>query len=275
MITGATRLAGVIGDPVRHSRSPAMFNAAFAAAGLDWVYVAFPVSAGRGRDAVAAMRWLDIAALNVTMPHKAEAAVSCDALVGDALVLGVANSVVLRPDGCIEGAVTDGDGLVRAVRELGGVLEDASVCVLGAGGAARAITLALGRAGAHVTVVAREVAAAQAVAAFAPGALGIAWADRDQAARESTLIVNATPIGMQGEPAPISVAALSAHTIVLDTVYSPAHTALVDAAQERGLVAANGLSMLVHQAALAFEFFTGVAAPLDVMRWAAADSHGS
>lgn len=271
MITGATRLAGVIGDPVRHSRSPMIFNAAFAAAGLDWVYVAFPVAEGNGADAVRAMPLLDIAALNVTMPHKAAAASACDLLGPDAAALGVVNAVVREADGRLRGEATDGLGFVRATRELGFEFSGASVVVLGAGGAARAIARALGAEGARVSVAARRTDTAVAAAALAPGGVAVDWSDRNAAAAEAQLVVNATPIGMEGEVAPIDVAQLAQHAMVIDTIYHPETTPLVAQATARGLRAANGIGMLVHQAALAFEHFTGHDAPLDVMRWAALD----
>ncbi len=118
-ITGETRLAAVIGDPVRHSRSPAIHNAGYAAAGLDWVFLALAVPAGRGAEAVAAMPVLGIAGFSVTMPHKADAAGACDELSADAAALGVVNTVVLREDGTIWGDSTDGEGLIRSLTDAG------------------------------------------------------------------------------------------------------------------------------------------------------------
>ena len=142
-IRGSTRVAGIIGDPVTHSRSPAIHNAAFRAVGLDWVYVAFPVAIGAGEEAVRAGRVLGLAGLNVTMPHKAAAASACDELSDRAATLGVANTVVYRPDGTVAGDLTDGEGFVRALAEHGVDAAGRRVLVIGAGGAARAITLAL------------------------------------------------------------------------------------------------------------------------------------
>src|SRR5437868_6620339 len=114
VIGGATRVAGLIGDPVSHSRSPAIHNAAFAAAGLDWVFVCFPVPRGSGRAAVRAVESLGIGGLSVTMPHKADAAAACDDLTADAAALGAVNTVVPR-DGRLLGAATDGDGFLRSL----------------------------------------------------------------------------------------------------------------------------------------------------------------
>jgi shikimate dehydrogenase len=265
VITGATRVVGVIGDPVGHSRSPAMHNAAFDALGLDWVYVAFPVARGHGAAAVRAVTTLGLPGLNVTMPHKADAAAACDDLAPEAAVLGTVNTVV-NVDGALVGHSTDGDGFLGAVEDEGIEVAGRRVLVIGAGGAARAITQALGRVGAHVTVVARRSEAARSAAALAPdgdavGLDGIVVEGFD-------VIVNATPLGMNGEAPPFDVAKLRTAQFVYDTVY-PVETPLLREARSRGLRAAGGLGMLVHQGALSFSLWTGVAPPLDVMRAAA------
>lgn len=268
-VGGATRVAGIIGDPVAHSRSPAIHNAAYADLDLDWVYVAFPVPAGQASAALHGMRALGIRGLNVTMPHKREAAAACDRLSATAALLGAVNAVVNR-DGELVGESTDGEGLVRSMRDEGVEPGGTSVLVLGAGGAARAIVLALVEAGADVTVAARRAEAALEAAALAPGARGVGFDDLDATVAAASVVVNATPLGMQGERPPFAPDALGDQQLVLDTVYHPAETPLLAIARERGIPAANGLGMLAHQAALSFELFTGVAAPLEVMRAAAA-----
>ncbi|MGH8986682.1 MAG: shikimate dehydrogenase family protein, partial [Acidimicrobiia bacterium] len=148
-------MAGVIGDPVEHSRSPAMHNAAFTALGLDWVYVAFHVPAGSGATAVRAVLDLGLVGLNATMPHKSAAASACDHLASEASTLDAVNTVVVDGDRLI-GHNTDGAGFLRALADEGVAVDGKRCLVLGAGGAARAITLALGVAGAIVTVAARR-----------------------------------------------------------------------------------------------------------------------
>jgi shikimate dehydrogenase len=266
-VNGETRVTGLIGDPVAHSRSPAILNAAYEAAGLNWIYVAFPVPRGRGFDAVRAARALGLAGLTVTMPHKEDAAHACDELSADASALGAANVVTVTSDRRLLGSSTDGEGFVRAVREDGFDPIGTDVLVVGAGGAARAIVLALGNAGARVTVAARRIDAAQAAAALAPGGHAAAVEELDPA--PYALVVNATPLGMQGEDGPVPVDALNPDQFVVDTVYHPMETPFLAAARARGIRAVNGLGMLVHQAALAFESWTGVAAPVAVMREAA------
>jgi shikimate dehydrogenase len=269
VITGTTKLAGVIGDPVRHSRSPAIHNAAYNAAGLDWVFVALPVPAGHGADAVRAMPVLGIAGLSVTMPHKADAATACDVLSDDATALGVVNTVVRREDGSLRGDSTDGEGLARSLTDAGLDVVGRRVLVLGAGGAARAAVLALGRAGAAVTVAARRREAAGSAAALAPSA---AVADLDEGlGRGFDVVLNATPVGMAGEQLP--VATPGAGQWAVDLIYHPEETPFLAAAAANGAAVVGGLGMLVHQAALGFEAMTGCAAPLEAM-WAGARAAG-
>ncbi len=283
-VNGATRVTGLIGDPIAHTRSPAILNAGFVACGLNWIYVPFPAPAGHGGDAVRAARALGLAGLTVTMPHKADAAHACDELTPAAAALGAVNVVTVGEGGRLVGASTDGEGLVRSVQEEGFEPAGREALVLGAGGAARAIVLALANAGARVTVAARRLAAAEAAAGLTfaaqrpqggPGrgsagdpGTAVALADVDPGAY--ALVVNATPLGMQGEPGPVAVDRLNLGQFVVDTVYHPMETPFLAAARARGIQCTNGLGMLVHQAALAFELWTGVDAPLEVMRAAAA-----
>jgi shikimate dehydrogenase len=267
-VGGATRVAGVIGDPVSHSRSPAIHNAGYAALGLDWVFVAFPVPAGQATTALDGVRALGVAGLSVTMPHKTDAAAACDELTPTASTLGVVNTVVNR-DGRLLGDSTDGAGLLRALTHEGVDVRGTSLLVLGAGGAARAIVLALADAGADVVVAARRLDAARAAADLAADIGAIGFDDLDGAVRAASVVINATPLGMQDEPPPFDPASLDGRSFVVDTVYHPAETPLLRAAKERGVPCANGLGMLVHQAALAFELFTGCEGPLPAM-WEAA-----
>jgi shikimate dehydrogenase len=264
-LSARTRVAGIIGDPVAHSRSPAMHNAAFAALDLDWVYVAFTVRRGRGAAAITAARELGLAGLSVTMPHKGDAAAVCDELTPVAGVLGAINTVVGRGDGSLLGDSTDGEGFLRALTDEGVDAAGRACLVVGAGGAARAVAYALGRAGAAVTVSARREDAAAGAAALAGGSAVKLGGERVE---DFEVIVNATPIGMRGEPAPIDVSGLRPGQFVYDTVY-PVDTPLLAAARARGAACAGGLGMLVHQGALAFRLWTGEDAPLDVMRTAA------
>ncbi|MGH9040656.1 MAG: shikimate dehydrogenase [Acidimicrobiia bacterium] len=269
---GRTRVVGVIGDPVTHSLSPTLHNAAFAACGLDWVYVALPVPRGQGGAAVAAARHLGLAGFNVTMPHKEDVAAACDELTPDAAALASVNTVVIDAGGVARGASTDGEGFLAALAGDGIEVAGRPVLVLGAGGAARAVVLALGRAGAAVTVAARRPEASETAAALAPGAKAMVLADAAGQGDAYEVVVNATPLGMGGEAPPLDVGRLGPRQVVVDLVYHPAETPLLAAARARGVRTQNGLPMLVHQAARSFTLWTGVEAPLAVMQAAAREA---
>jgi shikimate dehydrogenase len=280
-ISGTTRVAGVIGWPVRHSLSPALLNAAFDAVGVDWVYLAFEVPEGGAGPAVAAMRSLGLGGLNVTMPHKAAVHDAVDERTPVAAALGAVNTVFWRGDHLV-GDNTDGAGFVDALRLDAGVDPAGRRCVVvGAGGAGRAVARALGEAGAADVSVVNRTSAPAARAAALVGAVGRVGTHADIAAAD--VVVNATPIGMlgsgaasssatssSGEPAlPLDPASLRGGQVVVDLVYHPEVTPLILAAGEHGAVAISGLGMLVHQAAHAFRRWTGEDPPIDVMRAAA------
>ncbi len=267
--TGSTRLAAVIGSPVRHSLSPVLHNAAFGAAGLDWVYVALEVPEGRVPEALAGMRALGIGGLSVTMPHKEAVAAACDRLSPDAAALGAVNCVV--PDGdALVGHNTDGAGFVGALAADGIDPVGMACVVLGAGGAARAVALSLVRAGAaEVAIVNRTAARAeQAVALLGDRGRVVEPSAAAQAVAAAGLVVNATSVGM-GDPSPadlpVDPGALHAGQVVADIVYRPIETPFLREARAQGATGINGVPMLVHQAAVAFELWTGVTAPVAAM----------
>ena len=245
-----------------------MYNAAYAACGLDWVYAAFTVPPGGAADALRGARALGLAGLNVTMPHKTDAASACDELTPTARRLDAANTIIVRDGGQLLGDSTDGPGFLTALGELGVDPNGCRVLVLGAGGAGRAIANALGEVGSHVVVAARRKEAALSAAALADGE-AIALDEVNGALADVNVIVNATPLGMSGEAPPFDTDRLGAMHVVFDTVYHPRETPLMIAARARGATVTNGLPMLVHQAAVAFHVLTGVEAPLEAMRAAA------
>lgn len=271
VLDGATRLAAVIGSPVRHSLSPALHNAAFAATGLNWAYVAFEVAPGQAPEALAAMRTLGLGGLSVTMPHKAAVAAAVDRLTPAAAALGAVNCVVPR-DGELWGYNTDGEGFVDALEaEASFSVAGRSAAVVGAGGAARAVIVALVNAGAAaVTVVNRTPERAVAAAALG-GGVAVAGTAEDIARCE--LVVNATSVGMgssvvgaSARDLPFDPALVAPGQLVVDLVYQPLETPLMVAAAARGAAVCGGVGMLLHQAARAFELWTGVAAPVAAMR---------
>lgn len=270
MISGTTRIAALIGSPARHSLSPAILNAAFAARRLDWRFVVFEVAPDEGAAAVAAMRTLDLGGLSVTMPHKAAACAAVDDRTPVAAALGAVNCVFWR-DGRLVGDSTDGPGFVDALRIDHGIDTDGRrVVIVGAGGAGRAVAWALGRAGAaDVAVVNRSLAPADRAAQLA-GPTGRVGTVDDIA--KADLVVNATPLGMGGRVAenlPIDPSLLHDGQVVADLVYYPTTTPLLAAAAERGARAVTGVGMLVHQAAHAFRHWTGHDAPVADMTAAA------
>ncbi len=255
MITGATRIAAVIGSPVRHSLSPALHNAAFQQLGIDWAYAAFEVAPGDAPAALAAMRVFGLGGLSVTMPHKEAVAGAVDALDPAAAALRSVNTVVPERDGSLKGYSTDGAGFVASLAAAGVVVAGRSVCVLGAGAAARAVIDALARAGAaRVTVVNRTPAAAEQAASLA-GAAGVVGVAADVAAAD--IVVNATSVGMGSQELPCDASWLSAGQVVADLVYHPRRTALLQTARAAGATTVDGLGMLVHQAALQQQLWHG------------------
>jgi shikimate dehydrogenase len=268
-ISGRTRLAAVIGSPVRHSLSPALHNAAFAAAGLDWRFVAFEVAAGGAREALSAMRTLGIAGFAVTTPHKADIAAAVDEVDDAARSLRSVNTVVRRDDGSTFGASTDGDGFVDSLRAAGVEPDGTTVVVLGAGGAARSIVDALGRAGARdIAIVNRSEANAAECARLA----GCARVGSTADVAAAQVLVNATSVGMgatAGGDLPLDASLLHGGLAVADIVYHPLDTALLRAARAVGAACVDGLGMLVHQACRQQLLWTGTAADPAVVRAAA------
>lgn len=269
MISGTTGVAAVIGHPVAHSLSPALHNAAFAQLGLDWVYVALDVGPGRVADALAGMSALGLRGLSVTMPHKEAAAEFLAArgrLSPAAAALRSINTVAVGSDGVLEGHSTDGAGLVASLVAAGVDIAGSSVCLVGGGGAARAIADALARSGvAEIAVRNRTPHAAEATADIA-AALGVSSrvvGDDSDAVHAADIVVNATSLGMgvsaadapsgsEAERAALAVdpAALRPGQVVVDIVYHPRRTVLLSAAERAGAVTVDGLGMLVHQAVL-------------------------
>jgi shikimate dehydrogenase len=283
-LSAGTTVVGVIGDPVAHSLSPLLHNTAFAVMGLDWVSVGFPVHAGRAAEALAGARALGVRGLSVTMPHKEAAAELVGARSPLAQRLGAVNCVVRTDDGWL-GDNTDGPGFVASLRRNGHDPQGRHCLVVGAGGAARAVVAGLADAGAaEVVVVNRTLRRAVAAAALA-GPAGRVGHEVD--AVTSDLVVNATPLGMgdaddpddpddpdgHGTSWPVAPEHLHAGQLVVDLVYHPRVTSWMDAARSRGARVANGVGMLVHQAALQLESWTGLEVPVEAM-WEAVSGPG-
>ena len=275
-ITGTTRIVGIFGDPVAHSFSPMMHNAALGAAGIDAVYVPFRVTPGQLREAVAAIRSLGLLGINLTIPHKEAACALVDELDPVAALSGAINTIVHR-DGRLVGCNTDGKGLLRAIHEdLATGVEGKRVLLLGAGGAARAALVALATAGAAWIGVANRTPerAQKLLAKLSPHFSGTAFAayslDGDfphQLAGEIDLLVNSTAVGLQGAAFPWSPAICVRPTgAVFDMVYGREPTPLVLAARCAGLAAADGIGMLANQGEEAFRLWFDTPVPPGLMR---------
>ena len=257
--SGAGRRLFLLGYGIAYSRSPAMQNAAFQAAGLDWSYELLDVPAAELAGAMAIVRSKDSAGANVTIPHKQAVMEHVDRIEPEALRAHAVNTIS-RDGELLVGANTDVAGVEAAMREVKLEPRGANVVVLGAGGSARAAAVALE--GAHITFVARNPTAAGEL----PGRV-VAWdsAEWPSIARSADLLINATPLGRRDEM-PLRPNALPRSGAVIDLVYVTGGTPLVRKARSLGLATADGWLVLLAQGARAFEIWTGRPAPLDVMK---------
>ncbi len=253
---------GVLGWPVAHSRSPDMHNAALRAVGLGWRYQRLPVPVDRFEETVRALPAAGFRGVNVTIPHKERALALADTATERASAIGAANTLLFAPDGTIHADNTDAPALIEA---LPFAPHGATALVLGAGGSARAAVWALVEAGASEVRIwnrtpARARRVAEALGASAVTALGPA-----------DLLVHCTPAGLDGgssafKELPLRADEITRYRCVVDLVYTHTETALIRAARARWIDAVDGLQILVGQGAISFQSFTGLAAPIGVMR---------
>jgi len=271
-ITGKTRLAGIMGWPVAHSRSPALHNFWLDELGIDGVYVPLPVRPERLAQALRALPALGFRGCNLTLPHKQVALSIVDRVDPLARRIGAMNTVVVAADGSLEGRNTDVYGFRESLRDsaLDWNAAAGPAVVLGAGGAARAVVAALIEAGVpEIRVVNRTAARAERMAedlAVPLSRMSIhPWTVRDAALRDAGLLVNTTSLGMTGEPdLNIDLSRLPPRAVVVDIVYVPLETALLAAARRRGHRTVDGLGMLLHQGRPGFEAWFGT--PVRVTR---------
>jgi len=265
-ITAQTRIAGVVGAPVRHSLSPLIHNAWIQAAGLDAVYLAFAPDRDGFKRLVDGFRGGVVLGLNVTVPFKEEALALADRATDEAKASGAANLLLFHADGTVEAGATDGEGLLLALGGAGFDPVGARVALIGAGGAARGAAAALLAAGAaRIDVVNRTLERAQSVAALDPRVFAHGWGEAAAVLEGAHAVVNATTLGMEGQPPlELSLDAAPKSAVVMDMVYRPLKTKLLLAAEHRGHPVADGLSMLIGQAAPSFEAMFGRPPPQDV-----------
>ncbi len=260
-ISARTSLCGIILHPAEHTRSPAMHNAAFAALGIDALYLAFDVPSTALGEAVTGARALGLRQLAVSIPHKERVMEHLDEVDEVARRIGAVNTMTRR-EGRWVGSNTDWIGAVRAL-EREQKLEGIRAVVLGAGGAARAVVYGLVQQGAEVFILNRTVSRARQLSE----ALGGAGAGplEDLSALPHNVLVNATPVGLQERRSPVPADAIRSGSLVMDTVYDPETTVLLEEAKARGARPISGKWMLVYQAAAQLEIWSGRQAPIDVM----------
>ena len=274
-ISGQTRIVGVIGDPVQHSRSPQMHNAAIVERKLDYVYIPFHVRSGELREAIEGFKALNVLGVNVTIPHKQTVMPILDDVSHEATLIGAANTLIFC-DGRVSGDNTDAQGFLRAMTEEGiDIPVGGSAVVLGAGGAARAVVVALALSGLGLITVANRTGwkAIQfeknlaTISETEISAVDLASNQLNSAIRSADLLVNTTSVGMQEtDQLLIDPDSLNPGTIVYEIVYTPPETPLLRVAREKGCQTIGGIGMLVHQGAIAFEKWIGIVPNVETMR---------
>ena len=274
--SGKTEVCGVIGDPIEHTMSPVMHNAAFRNLGMDYVYLPFRVKKEELGKAIEGMRALNMVGLNVTIPHKVAVIPFLDELDSLAKKIGAVNTIV-NDNGVLKGYNTDATGFFQALIEKGIELKEKKVVILGAGGASRAISFLLADKGAHIVILNRlleldwaEELAGRISLTFSREvkALELNGKNLARALEKAEILVNATSVGMSPNvnETPVTSDLLKPDLAVFDIVYNPIKTRLRREAEAIGATIISGLDMLVWQGALAFEKWTGQKAPVDLMK---------
>lgn len=279
MISGNTTICGLIGDPVGHSVSPAMHNAAFSSMGLDYIYLPFRVKKDNLAAAIDGLRALNMRGLNVTIPHKVAIIPLLDELEPLAHKIGAVNTIV-NENNHLKGYNTDAGGFLKALLERGVEPDDKKVVILGAGGASRAISFSLADRGAELVILNRQLEMDWAIelagsvsrfSAKAVKALELNEKNLSSVLESTDILVNATSVGMSPNTShsPVPARLLRPGLVVFDVVYNPIKTRLLAEAVAAGAETINGIDMLVWQGALAFELWTGATAPIEIMKAAA------
>ena len=279
LISGQTIICGIIGDPLGHTMSPAMHNAAFNSLGLNYVYVPFKVKSMELRKAIEGIRGLNLRGVNVTIPHKVAVVQLLDKLDPLAERIGAVNTII-NDEGILTGYNTDATGFLQTLHDRNVEPAEKKVLLLGAGGAARAIGHILTREKAKVTILNRkqDLSWAEDLAARLSRnyktdvkALELTPENLKKAISNAEILVNATSLGMSPEidATPVPAELLRADLTVFDVVYNPLQTRLLREAKAVGAQTIDGLEMLVRQGAVSFEIWTGVKPPVEVMREAA------
>ncbi len=275
-ISAATKKVGLLGWPLGHSLSPIMHNAAFAASGLDFVYLPLATPPNLLADAIAGLRAMGFAGVNLTIPHKIAVKDYLDGLDKSAQLVGAVNTIECK-EGRLIGHNTDAAGYIGALKLAGIDVTGKHAVVLGAGGAARAVIAGfIGASIASVTIGTRDPGKAAALAGLFTTAIpvnGMSWDNRGFAAAlpKADIIVNTTPLGMYpatGKQPPLAWELVKPSVVISDLIYNPLQTQFMQEGSRRGHTVVGGAGMLLEQGALAFQLWTGCEAPRDVMRQA-------
>lgn len=258
-ITGKAKLAGVIGWPVAHSRSPLIHNFWLERYKIDGVYIPLPVKGENFEILIRGIMAAGFRGCNVTIPHKERAFQICDVLDANAQHIRSVNTLMFRDDGSIYGTSTDGDGFIASLEAQNVNLEKGSALILGAGGAARSVVAALVQRNISVFIANRTYERAVELAKAYDLAQAIKWHEWPKHLENITLLVNATSLGMEGaNSCDFDLTHASKDMVVSDIVYVPRETPLLKAARQRGLKTVEGLGMLLHQARFGFSQWFGV-----------------
>jgi len=275
-ISGAARVCAVIGDPIAHSLSPAIHNAAFRSLGMDLMYVPFRVRANELKAAIEGIRSLGVLGVNVTMPHKTRVVPLLDAIEKTALQIGAVNTIV-RNDGRLRGYNTDGQAALAVLQSLARSLRGRRAVILGAGGAARAIVYYLSKTVESIAILNRTRSKGSSIASkiarlrgITCRSYGLSKASLERELGQADLLVNTIPADAFARLGNILIQErlVREDMVVFDVNYEPKNDFLVNA-KLAGAKATDGLDMLVRQAALSFTLWTGREAPIDIMREAA------
>ncbi|MCX7793234.1 MAG: shikimate dehydrogenase [Thermodesulfovibrionales bacterium] len=267
-ITGKTKITGLIGYPVEHSLSPLMHNRAFHTLGLDYCYVTFPVEPSRLEDAVKGIRALGLKGVNVTVPHKEAVIKFLDSIDDEAAEIGAVNTIVNK-EGLLLGYNTDGKGFMASLNENFVTVKGRRVFLVGAGGAAKAVAYYLSKEAEEVLVYDIDTRKAEALAEGLKKNVKVS--ENNSAIKDADIIINATPLGLKpDDPAPVETSLLRKGQVVCDLIYKK--TKLLKEAELRGCLAIDGLGMLLWQGVFAFELWTGIKPPVEIMRKALLES---
>lgn len=278
-IKGSTKVYGILGWPVEHSFSPVLHNSAFQQTGLDCVYVPFPVKPADLARTMDGIRSMGISGVSVTIPHKSKVIDYLDEITPEAKLIGAVNTIVSK-DGRLKGYNTDAPGFLSSLESEAAVSPaDKKVLILGAGGAARAVAVQMALAGAsEILITSKTFEKVESIVnlinhSVRQCARSFIWSETEfrKILPETDILINTTPVGMHprvDEMPKFPLRYLPASALVCDLIYNPRETLLLKKSREQGCAAMNGMGMLLYQGAIAFELWTGVKPPIEVMKTA-------